>query len=46
MPLDTAGPNVGDLAPDFTLESADGRSVRLQDLRGRPLALVFYRGGW
>jgi peroxiredoxin Q/BCP len=33
---------VGDRAPDFTLESGDGPSVSLQDLRGRKVVLYFY----
>ncbi len=35
--------NVGDLAPDFTLSSLDGkRKVRLSRFRGkRPVALIF-----
>ena len=38
---------VGDLAPDFTLPDAKGRSVRLADYRGKkPVVLVFYRGYW
>lgn len=32
----------GDLAPDFTLPSSDGRSVRLKDLRGKNVVLYFY----
>lgn len=40
-------PNVGDAAPDFTLPSAAGRSLRLQDQLARgPVILTFYRGGW
>lgn len=36
-------PKVGDVAPDFKLERADGKGpVRLYDFRGkRPVALVF-----
>ena len=34
------------LAPDFTLEAADGRAVTLSQFRGRPVVLVFYRGHW
>lgn len=29
-------------APDFTLEDADGRQLRLSDLRGRPVVLNFW----
>lgn len=32
----------GAVAPDFTLKDQSGRSVRLYDLRGRPVVLVFY----
>jgi peroxiredoxin len=40
-------PNVGDAAPDFTLPSATGGSLRLQDQLARgPVVLAFYRGGW
>lgn len=36
-------PKVGDEAPDFELPllHGDGRTVRLSDLRGRPVALIF-----
>ena len=37
---------VGDVAPDFTLPTADRRSVRLADYNGKPLAIVFIRGTW
>ena len=33
---------VGDLAPDFTLQTADGGSVTLSDLRGRHVIVYFY----
>ena len=37
----------GDLAPDFILPDADGRTVRLYtELKKGPVVLVFYRGGW
>jgi peroxiredoxin Q/BCP len=35
-------PAVGDPAPDFELPDQDGNSVRLSDLRGRPVVLYFY----
>jgi peroxiredoxin len=33
-------------APDFELPDAAGNTVRLSDLRGRPVALVFYPLDW
>ena len=32
----------GDDAPDVTLDTGEGRSVRLSDLRGQPIVLYFY----
>lgn len=38
---------VGDEAPDFTLEDQQGEPVTLSELRGdRAVVLVFYRGRW
>ncbi len=38
---------VGETAPDFTLEDESGRSVQLAAARGKmPVVLVFYRGWW
>jgi hypothetical protein len=38
---------VGQVAPDFALPNADGRSVSLAELRARgPVVLSFYRGRW
>lgn len=34
--------SVGDLAPDFTLPTADGGSVTLSDLRGQGVVIFFY----
>ncbi len=40
-------PQVGDLAPDFTLPNQHGRLTRLSDqLRYGPVAVMFVRGGW
>lgn len=36
----------GSVAPDFALPGADGQLVRLSDLRGTPVALVFYPLDW
>lgn len=33
---------VGDTAPDFTLPTADGRSVTLSELRGQHVVMYFY----
>lgn len=46
MPLNVAGPNVGDEAPDFTLTEAGGESLELKSLRPQRVLLVFYRGAW
>ncbi|MEQ9397656.1 MAG: hypothetical protein RJQ04_00665 [Longimicrobiales bacterium] len=46
-PADTGRVAVGDLAPDFALESYQGDIVALSDFRGsRDVILVFYRGHW
>jgi len=38
---------MGDMAPDFTLQDQNGKSVQLSASRGqRPAVLVFYRGYW
>jgi len=34
--------NVGDVAPDFSLPAADGRTYHLSEFRGRPVVLAFY----
>jgi xanthine dehydrogenase YagT iron-sulfur-binding subunit len=46
MPGITSPVSAGTPAPDFLLSSADGREVRLRDLRGTPVILAFYPGGW
>jgi cytochrome oxidase Cu insertion factor (SCO1/SenC/PrrC family) len=46
-PTDLDRVHVGDLAPDFTLESETGVPLTLSDFRGRAdVVLVFYRGRW
>ncbi len=46
-PVDTGRVKVGDRAPDFTLESLGGGTVRLTAFRGKKnLILQFYRGHW
>ena len=41
-----AGPRLGAPAPAFALVDQSGKTVRLEDFRGGPLLLVFYRGHW
>ena len=36
----------GTPAPDFTLPSGPGETLRLSDLRGRPVILAFYPADW
>lgn len=40
-PFGDAGPNVGQLAPDFSLPTTDGGSLRLSAFRGTPVLLEF-----
>jgi len=38
---------IGETAPDFTLEDEGGRKVQFAAARGKmPVVLVFYRGWW
>jgi cytochrome c biogenesis protein CcmG/thiol:disulfide interchange protein DsbE len=40
--LRNGGPRAGDVAPDFTLKTLDGRTVSLSDYRGKPVVLNFW----
>jgi peroxiredoxin Q/BCP len=42
VPVDTAGPGVGETAPDFELPSSTGKTLRLSSLRGKNVVLYFY----
>jgi peroxiredoxin len=43
IPPPALGESVALLAPSFALPDADGRLVRLEDLRGRAVLVVFLR---
>lgn len=46
-PTDLNRIKVGQAAPDFTLEAADGKPITLADFRAKKIVvLVFYRGYW
>ena len=45
-PADLNRVQVGQPAPNFTLEAAGGHRVSLSDYRGKRVVLVFYRGQW
>ena len=46
-PTDLNRVNVGQPAPDFTLENYNGNKITLSDFRGQKnVVLVFYRGHW
>lgn len=39
--------NVGDLFPEYTVRTVDGRTFHLpRDLEGVYSVLIFFRGGW
>jgi peroxiredoxin len=40
------GVQVGQLAPDFTLEDENGNRITLSELRGQPVVLIFYPFDW
>lgn len=37
-----SGPSIGKMAPDFELESLDGRKIRLSDYKGKAVLLNFW----
>lgn len=41
-PASAQGPEVGDLAPDFTLQASDGQSYTLSALRGKHVVLAWF----
>jgi len=44
---ETAPVQVGEKAPDFTLEDQEGKKVALSSQYGKTtMVLVFYRGSW
>lgn len=47
MPQRSTPVQVGEEAPDFTLEGTDGKEVTFSSARGKmPTVIVFYRGSW
>jgi len=48
IPSGAGAPQVGQMAPDFTLPDATGSPVTLSELRktSRAVLLIFYRGYW
>lgn len=44
--MKSSGVPVGSAAPEFVADSITSRSVRLTELRGRVVLLLFYRGHW
>ncbi|WP_181295051.1 peroxiredoxin [Pseudomonas sp. Q2-TVG4-2] len=42
--MSSPGPMPGDLAPDFTVQDIDGKTWRLNELRGQPVVLIFGSG--
>lgn len=43
--LALAEPQVGQPAPDFSLPTVDGKTVKLSDLKGKPVVIEFFNPG-
>ena len=41
----TVGPEIGNQAPDFTLEASDGRTITLSEYRGRRHVILWFTRG-
>lgn len=46
QPYDLNRVSAGTAAPDFELPQAGGKPIKLSELRGQNVVLVFYRGYW
>lgn len=46
LAIRTSPVQIGEMAPDFTLEDQHNQKVQLSGARGTPTVLVFYRGYW
>jgi len=40
--IPTVGLEIGDRAPDFSLQTSNGKTLKLSDLRGKPVVLNFW----
>ncbi len=38
--------NIGQMAPDFTLQATGNRTIRLSDYRGKNVVLAFFPLAW
>ena len=41
-PSSRTAPEIGAVAPDFTLSDIDGNQFALSDFRGKPIAIMFF----
>ena len=42
MPDDVMEVELGSIAPDFSLEASDGKTIRLADYRGRKNVVLYF----